>query len=94
MAPPGVHKWTNDITIKVHGNPTSADINTLEQVVSELNDLVSEITLRIVKRDASVEIHFAPEYKFRSIEPDYRPKNMGFFWSGGIKLALSKGQEY
>lgn len=78
-APPGVNKWTNDVKIKVHGKPTSADIDTLELVVSELNDLQSEITLNIVKRDANVDIHFAPESKFRSIEPYYVPVNMGFF---------------
>ena len=59
-----MYKWTNDVKIKVHGNPTSADIDTLEQVVSELNDLQSEITLNIVKRNANVEIYFAPESRF------------------------------
>ena len=81
--PPGVYKWTNDVKIKVHGNPTSADIDTLEQVVSELNDLQSEITLNIVKRNANVEIYFAPESRFRSIEPYYVPVNMGFFSVAG-----------
>ena len=78
-----MYKWTNDVKIKVHGNPTSADIDTLEQVVSELNDLQSEITLNIVKRNANVEIYFAPESRFRSIEPYYVPVNMGFFSVAG-----------
>ena len=42
---PVLHKWTQDVRIKVHGSPTVADLETLEQVVSELNSLVGEINL-------------------------------------------------
>ena len=82
---PVLHKWTQDVRIKVHGSPTEEDRQTLEQVVSELNSMVGEIDLELVDDAANLEVYFSPESQFSDIEPTYVPTNLGFFrvWFDG-----------
>jgi hypothetical protein len=77
---PLIHKWTDDIRINVNGIPTAEDLNTLGQVISELNDLVDDISLVLVDGRPNIEIYFTTVESFASIEPNYVPGNMGFFW--------------
>ena len=79
-ATPVIRKWSKDLAIQVHGNPTRDDLNTLAQVISELNELVGGIGLELVQDSANVQIHFVPESEFPSILPGYVPGNTGFFW--------------
>jgi hypothetical protein len=81
LSEPLVKKWTRDPRIKVFGSPTDADQDALQGVIEELNSLQSQITLRIVRRTPTIEIHFAPEAQFAGIESNYRPTNYGFFWT-------------
>jgi hypothetical protein len=74
-----LHRWEDDVRIKVYGAPTSADINALNQVVNELNQLVSGLTLSLTEGEAEIEIYFVPESHFAAIEPQYIPVNLGFF---------------
>jgi hypothetical protein len=89
-----IKKWEQDVRIRVHGNPTAEDRNTLEDVVAELNDLVSPSGIRLVitDRNPNVDIHFAPESQFSRIEPNYRPRNMGFFWTWWRSYALNRAR--
>jgi len=77
---PVLHKWMQDVRIKVHGSPTEADLQTLEQVVSELNPMVGEINLELVDQAANLEVYFYPESHFSDIEPAYVPTNLGFLY--------------
>jgi hypothetical protein len=83
--PTVLHKWTKDVGIGIHGTPTPADLATVNQVVAELNSLLSGLELRLTDGAADIEIHFAPESSFAAIEPKYQPVNMGFFrvWIDG-----------
>ena len=74
-----LHKWTEDVNLRIYGSPTLADIATLTQVVSELNELISGIELTLNDGPGDVEVHFALESQFQSIEPHYIPVNYGFF---------------
>ncbi len=74
-----LHRWTQEVRIKIHGEPTGADLETLERVVSELNDLLSGIELSITDEAPNVDLYFSPESDFPRIEPAYVPLNMGFF---------------
>ena len=74
-----LHKWENNIGIKVNGTPTSADLDTLNQVVTELNSLVNSISLRIVDQNPNIDIHFTTMGQFASIIPGYVQGNMGYF---------------
>jgi hypothetical protein len=76
---PVLHRWADDVRIKVYGAPTDADINALNRVVGELNQLVSGLTLSVTEGKAEVEMYFVPESRFSAIEPQYIPVNLGFF---------------
>ncbi len=78
--PPLIHKWTDNIRIKVNGNPTSTDLDVLNQVISELSLLLGGITIDIVGQDPNIEVYFTTIDQFSSIEPGYVSGNMGFFW--------------
>ena len=44
---PVLHKWTEDVNLRIYGSPTPSDIATLTQVVSELNELIGGIKLTL-----------------------------------------------
>jgi hypothetical protein len=75
-----VRKWTRDLQIKVSGKPTADDRATLDQVVAELNGLQDQVRLELVDELPNVEMIFAPEAEFSTLEPNYQPTNYGFFW--------------
>ncbi|MGJ3250214.1 MAG: DUF2927 domain-containing protein [Elainellaceae cyanobacterium] len=78
-----IRKWEDDVRIRVNGSPTAEDRNTLNSVVSELNDLIDgTVDLQIVDSNPNVEMYFVPESEFRRYEPNYVPVNMGFAWVG------------
>ena len=74
-----LHKWQQEVRIKIHGEPTKADLETLEQVVGELNDLLGGVGLILTQEAANVDLYFSPESGFPAIEPAYVPVNLGFF---------------
>lgn len=74
-----LHRWGQEIRIKIHGEPTDADLKTLERVVTELNNLLSGIGLTLTEEAANVDLYFSPESDFSAIEPAYVPVNLGFF---------------
>jgi hypothetical protein len=76
-----VKKWTTDVRIAVHGDPSKQDLATLDDVLSDLNSLIGPIELSIVRSKGNADIYFAPEAEFSSIAPEYIPVNMGFFWT-------------
>lgn len=77
-----IRRWDEDLRILVRGNPTQQDLATLRTVADELNALLEgRLQLEFVERNPNVEMFFAPESQFRQIEPNYRPRNMGFFWT-------------
>jgi len=77
-----VRRWTQDLRIQVLGAPTQADLDTLVAVVSELNQLTNgEVSLQFVRDNPNVQVYFVPERDFSRYEPNYVPRNMGFFWT-------------
>ncbi len=75
-----LHKWVNNIRIRVNGMPTAADLDTLNKVVAELNALVGCISLSIVTDNPNLEIYFTDVSQFPSIESNYVAGNKGFSW--------------
>jgi hypothetical protein len=78
---PVIHKWSDNIRIQINGTPTSEDLDTLNQVINELNSLINTITLDIVTRNPNIDIYFDTVDRFPSIEQNYVSGNMGFFWA-------------
>jgi len=75
-----LHKWANDIRIKINGSPSDADLETLNHVVVELNNLSSSTSFSIVTDNKNADIYFTNVSQFSSIEPNYISGNMGFCW--------------
>ncbi len=76
-----IHKWVDDIGIKIKGRATDRDIETINEVISELNYIIDGIAIDTVVWDPDIEIYFAAVERFSSIEPNYIQGNMGFFWA-------------
>ncbi len=75
-----IRKWQGDMRIKVIGSPTSEDLKTLGTVINEINNLTSDINLKIVESKPNVKIHFVPVSEFKRYEPNYQPGNDGYAW--------------
>lgn len=77
-----IKKWQGDVRIRVNGSPTADDLQTLNAVINDLNSLIGDsVRVSIDNRNPNVEMHFAPESQFRQLEPNYVPRNLGFFWT-------------
>lgn len=75
-----IKKWRKNIHLQVKGQPTETDLQTLKQVITELNGLVTP-DITITHNDANMEMHFIPERRFSEIDKDYQPRNLGYFWT-------------
>jgi hypothetical protein len=78
---PVIKKWTDDIRIKINGAPTEEDLQTINNIVDDLNELISGIKIKIINKNENLSITFSPESDFTSIDPNYVPTNYGFFWA-------------
>jgi hypothetical protein len=78
---PVIKKWTNDIRIKINGEPTDFDLQTINNIISDLNKLITGIKIKQVDKKENLTITFAPESNFTTIDPNYVPTNYGFFWA-------------
>lgn len=95
-----IRKWTSAVTIRVHGDPTRRDQDTLEQVVTELNRLIGrhapQVQLILLADDApqkaSLDIYFVPHPQFPSYEPNYQPGNLGFAYVNWSQDRIYRGR--
>lgn len=76
-----IRKWAGNIRIKVNGLPTDEDLKTLQAVMRDINGLTHGVQLQLDDRNPNLEIYFVPESEFQRYEPNYRPRNYGFFWT-------------
>jgi hypothetical protein len=86
-----VKKWTTPMRIKVFGSPTTEDMATLKEVISELNALIHGTHIEITQGQYNMAVHFAPEEEFKTILPSYIPTNYGFFWVWYNRYEFNKG---
>lgn len=81
-APAEIRKWQGEIKIQYFGFPTTEDLRTLDAVMTEINELThNTIRLQWVEANPDIEIYFVPESSFSRYEPNYVPRNLGFFWA-------------
>jgi len=78
---PVIKKWAENIRIKVGGEPTEEDLQTINNIVSNLNELIAGINIKLVDKNENLVIAFSPESEFSAIDPNYVPTNYGFFWA-------------
>jgi hypothetical protein len=78
---PVIKKWIDDVRIKVNGEPTEADLQTINKIIGDLNELVAGINIKLVDKKWNMIITFSPESDFATIDQNYVPTNYGFFWT-------------
>lgn len=78
---PVIKKWNDNIRIKVNGEPTVADLQTITNIIDDFNELISGIKIKQVDKKENLTITFSPENQFKSIDQNYVPTNYGFFWA-------------
>lgn len=75
-----VKKWNGPIRIRVQGTPTADDRATLQTVIAELTQLTA-LDIQLTDRNPNIDLYFVPESQFSRYDSNYRPVNMGFFWT-------------
>lgn len=73
-------RWTDNIRIRVHGDPNPDDLHELDRVVVELNELIAPIHLELTEANANLDLHFIPVNEFSQTLPQYTSYNPGFHW--------------
>jgi hypothetical protein len=77
-----VRKWTTDLEIELIGHPTAQDLQTVNEVIADLNELIgTQIRVRIVPANGNVQMYFIPEAEFYRYEPPGIVYYGGFFWN-------------
>ena len=89
-----VKKWNRDIYIQVLGHPTFADLQTLQEVINELNHLIgTQIRLHLVEEKGNVQVYFVPHSEFYKYEPRGVVFYGGFFWNWWeVNGEITRGQ--
>jgi len=78
---PVIKKWNKNIRVKIEGEPTSEDLEIINNIMVDLNELISGIKIKLVEKKENLIITFSPESDFGSIDQNYIPTNYGFFWA-------------
>ena len=74
-----VRKWLKDVDVQIHGAPTKKDRETTAAVVADLNRLISTVEVRLVNKNADINIYFVPVATADEYVPGYVEGNDGFF---------------
>lgn len=69
---PYILKWDDDVRIKINGNPTEENMNSVNKVVNELNSILKpQLKLSIVYDNPSIEVYFIPLEDFKKYCKDH-----------------------
>lgn len=71
--------WLQDPVIKVHGSPTSMDLECLNNAVNQINALSKTAKPRIADSGENIDIYFTTLDEFPSLVSGYVPGNWGYF---------------
>jgi len=81
-----IRRWDSDIKIKINGNPNEKDLQTLNQVISDINEIIGDkINLSLVDSNQNIDINFVPLSDFSICNA--APGNYGYFnckWSNNV----------
>ena len=87
-----LRRWTSDVRVSVSGAPTAEDLETVDAVVSDLNDLIDPVSVIVTDERPNVTLRFLPPGEFAQAEPNYVPGNLGFFyvnWTAACEIFRS-----
>lgn len=86
-----IRKWQRPVRIKVHGSPSAVDLSTLNSMVQEIKQL-TRLDISIATTNANLDVYFVPEAQFSRYEPNYRPRNLGFFWTWWDQYSIKRAR--
>jgi hypothetical protein len=77
-----LRKWNKDVVgIKIFGDPTDEDRETLQEVIRDIGEITSGIRLELVQDDPDISVYFIPQREFyQYTERDIAESNWGLFW--------------
>jgi hypothetical protein len=81
--------WLKDPVIKIHGSPTSMDLECLNNAVNQNAALSKTIKPRISDSGENIDIYFTTLDEFPSLVSGYVPGNWGYFslrWTGSGEI--------
>ncbi len=75
-----IHKWSDDLRIKVVGSPSSLDRRVLEQAVQQLGPRLGSIGIDFQDENANVVVYFLPADRLVQQEINYESGTPGVYW--------------
>ncbi|MCD5325510.1 MULTISPECIES: DUF2927 domain-containing protein [Pontibacillus] len=84
-----IRKWEINPRIQVHGSPTDEDMNAVKSTIEDVNTLQSAIDVKLVDKDANINIYYVPIEEFGNYVDNPREGNWGLFyysWEAGYKI--------
>ena len=88
-----IRKWKDNPRISVYGNPTNKDMESLNAVISDINNLQNTINLEIIYENPNIEIYYIPLKEFNNYIENPAPNNWGLFyywWDENYSIIRSK----
>lgn len=78
-----IRKWPQgEIRLCAAGQQNDTDKQELTRIVDDLNGLISPSNKIVQSCDTpQIKLTYAPESEFKSLESNYVPRNLGFFWT-------------
>jgi len=74
-----VRKWLQDVDVQIHGAPTKKDRDTTAAVIADLNRLIPTVDVRLVNKNADINIYFVPVDEAADYVPGYDQYSLGYF---------------
>ena len=71
---PIVRRWKSEVRVQIHGSYSSADVQELESIISELSALTG-LSIKRVTGNANINIYFVPQNQFKVYMRNYDLNN-------------------
>ncbi|MBP1631879.1 MAG: type 3 domain protein, partial [Acidobacteria bacterium] len=75
-----LHRWSTELRLAVHGDPTGEDRAALAAVLDDLNGIIDTVEMTVVESGPNIDMYFVPVEDFAVIEPNYVEGNMGYVY--------------
>lgn len=74
-----IRKWLSDVDVQIHGAPTQKDRDSVAAVVADLNRLIPTVEVRVVNKNADINIYFVTVEEAANYVPGYVEYSLGYF---------------
>ena len=88
-----LHRWEGPIRVRVYGNPTDEDLQTLDSHIAALGEVDGMPSISRVTLNENIELYFVPLHRIKDYIGGYVEGNWGFFkcwWNSDQQLTYSQ----